>query len=63
MERSLENCMKVMYKCMPEAECYAKANLPVSVCGIIVELKAAVYLCKWNWGDSLCQTLLSRKDM
>jgi len=29
-----------MYKCMPEAECYAKAILPVSVCGIMVELKA-----------------------
>ena len=26
---------------MPEAECYAKANLPVSLCGIMVVRKAS----------------------
>ena len=32
MEGSSEN-WKYTYKCMPEAECYAKAILPVSICG------------------------------
>jgi len=40
------------YKCMPEAECYAKANLPVELWW---NSRPAVYLCKWNLGLLLPQ--------
>ena len=49
---------------MPEAECYAKANLPVhvNICRIMARFRDDCLPLQVELGRFLCQRLLSRKD-